>query len=207
MPEPAREARSLPKPARRADPAPAFGGRIRDLRRKAAMTLQALADRAGISVGFLSLVERDKATPSLGTLASLADALGVDVEFFITSPKPADSLSRAEGRARFSLPGSVLGYERLTTALPGGVLSTLIVHVPEGYRSEVTAHPGEEIILVLEGRLRQTLGDAVFTLDVGDSLHFMGETPHSFANIGAGSLRLLWTGTTPRLIGRRMENP
>jgi len=51
--------------------APQFGGRIRELRRKAGLTLQALADEAGISVGFLSQVERNKATPSLGTLASL----------------------------------------------------------------------------------------------------------------------------------------
>ena len=86
----------MPKPMRRLDPAqpPAFGGRIRDLRRKAGLTLQALADQAGISVGFLSQVERDKATPSLGNLASLAASLGIDVDVFIAISKPADSVIR-----------------------------------------------------------------------------------------------------------------
>ena len=185
----------------------AFGGRIREMRRKAGMTLQALADQAGISVGFLSQVERDKATPSLGTLASLASALGVDMDVFIATPKPADSITRMGERPKFALNDSSLSYERLSTTLPGGTLSSLIVHIPVGYASEVTAHVGEELIVVLDGKLRQTLGDAAFVLHPGDSLHFMGDTPHSFANIGDGPARLLWTGTSPRLIGRSPERP
>jgi quercetin dioxygenase-like cupin family protein len=44
-------------------------------------------------------------------------------------------------------------------------------------------------------------------LGPGDSLHFMGDTPHSFANVGDGPARLLWTGTAPRLIGRFPDQP
>ncbi|WP_425039477.1 helix-turn-helix domain-containing protein [Primorskyibacter sp. S187A] len=189
--------------ARQLDPVqpPAFGGRIREMRRKAQLTLQALADQAGISVGFLSQVERDKATPSLGTLASLAAALDVEIDVFIATPKPADSVTREGERPLFGLADSSLAYERLSTVLPGGTLSSLIVHIPVGYHSEITAHVGEEIIVVLDGQVRQTLGDATFLLGPGDSLHFMGDTPHSFANVGRGPARLLWTGTSPRLIG------
>ncbi len=195
----------MSEPLRQPDPAqpPAFGGRIRDLRHKAGLTLQTLADQAGISVGFLSQVERDKATPSLGTLASLAAALGVEVDVFIATPRPADSVTREGERPRFALADSSLKYERLSTVLPGGTLSSLMVHIPEGYASEVTAHVGEELIVVLEGTVRQTLGEAAFVLHPGDSLHFMGDTPHSFANVGEGPARLLWTGTSPRLIGRK----
>jgi len=188
--------------------APQFGGRIRELRRKGGLTLQALADDAGISVGFLSQVERNKATPSLGTLASLATALGVEINWFIATPQPADAVTRAGERARFSLADSSLAYERLDTRLPGGSLSSLIIHIPEGYTSEVTRHTGEEMFFVLEGRIRQTLGDAVILLNPGDSFHFMGDTPHSFANDGAGSARLLWAGTSMRLFGSPpSENP
>lgn len=199
----------MPEPLRRPDAAapPQFGGRIRDLRRKAALTLQQLADQAGISVGFLSQVERDKATPSLGTLASLAGALGVEVDWFIATPRPADQVTRAGERPVFGLADSSLRYERLDTTLPGGTLSSLIIHIPIGYRSEVTAHTGEELIVVLDGTIRQTLGTAAMVLHPGDSLHFMGDTPHSFANIGPVPARLLWTGTSPRLIGRTPERP
>lgn len=186
---------------------PAFGGRIRELRRKAGLTLQTLADQAGISVGFLSQVERDKATPSLGTLASLASALGVEIDVFVAAPKLADSVTRATQRVRFAIADSSLGYERVSTTLPGGQLTSLIVHVPKGYRSEIVSHVGEELLLILDGTIRQTLGDAELILHPGDSLHFMGDTPHSFANIGDGPARMLWTGTSPRLIGRSPERP
>ena len=180
---------------------PAFGGRIRDLRRKANMTLQTLADQAGISVGFLSQVERDKATPSLGTLANLAATLGVNVDTFISTPKPADSVTRQGERPRFALADSSLSYEHISTVLPGGTLSSLIIHIPAGYASEVTAHVGEELIIVLEGTVRQTLDETHFVLRPGDSLHFMGDTPHAFENVGDGPAKLLWTGTSPRLLG------
>lgn len=184
---------------------PAFGGRIRDMRRKADLTLQALADQAGISVGFLSQVERDKATPSLGTLANIAATLGVDVEVFISTPKPSDSVTREGERPRFALADSSLSYEHISTSLPGGTISSLIIHIPEGYASEVTAHVGEELIVVLEGKVRQSLDGTQFVLHPGDSLHFMGDTPHAFANIGDGPAKLLWTGTTPRLLGPRAD--
>ena len=182
-------------------PSVAFGGRIRELRRKAGLTLQALADQAGISVGFLSQVERDKATPSLGTLASVAGALGVEVDVFIVSPKPSGSVTREGERPLFGLSDSSLHYERVTTVLPGGTLTSLIVHIPVGHVSEVTAHTGEELVFVLEGSVRQTLGDATFILRPGDSMHFMGDTPHSFAKAGDATAKLLWTGTSSRLIG------
>lgn len=191
-------------PARQA---PAFGARIRHLRRRSGLTLQALADQAGISVGFLSQVERDKATPSLGTLAALGEALGVEIDYFVATPKPRDAVSRAGERPLFAVADSSLAYERLTTSLPGGALSALIVRIPVGYASEIVRHTGEEFVFVLEGRVRQTLGDAIFELGPGDSLHFMGETPHSFANVGEGPARLLWTGTSPRLIGKTPDLP
>ena len=195
----------MSQPQRQPDPAqpPAFGGRIRELRRKANLTLQTLADQAGISVGFLSQVERDKATPSLGTLANLAAALGVEVDVFIATPKPADSVTRQGERPRFALADSSLSYERLSSVLPGGTLTAFIVHLPPGYSAETTSHVGEELILVLDGTVRQTVGMADFVLHPGDSLHFMGDTPHAFANLGDGPARLLWTGTSPRLLGPR----
>jgi transcriptional regulator with XRE-family HTH domain len=194
---------------RQTDPAaaPQFGGRIRALRRKAGLTLQQVADQAGISVGFLSQVERDKATPSLGTLAGLAAALGVEIDWFIAAPRPSDAVTRAGSRQAFSISDSSLRYERLNTMLPGGTLSSLIIHIPPGYRSEVTAHNGEELIVVLDGCLRQTLGATEMDLGPGDSLHFMGDTPHSFANPGDRPARILWTGTSPRLIGKPPERP
>lgn len=186
-----------------AEPSLLSGHRIRQLRLKAGMTLQTLSNQAGISVGFLSQVERDKATPSLGTLAQLASALRVSLDYFITTPRPADSITRRAERQPFAVDDSSLQYERLSTELPGGTLTSLVIHIPVGYQSERVSHAGEELVIVQYGIIRQTLDDSIFVLYPGDSLHFMGDTPHSFANIGDEPARLIWTGTSDRLIGRK----
>lgn len=185
---------------------PLSGKRIRDLRRREGFTLQELSGKAKISVGFLSLVERDKATPSLGTLAQLAAVLGVEIEFFISKPKPTDSITRAQNRENFAVADSSLSYEHLSTDLPGGTLTSLKVHIPVGYMSEIASHSGEEMIYILEGSIKQTLAESTFILNSGDTLHFIGDTPHSFANIGDTPAQLIWTGTTRRLIGKKMSS-
>ena len=56
-----------------------FGNRVRLLRSDRGLTQEQLAERAGISVDFLSLIERGKNSPSFENLEPLADALGVSV--------------------------------------------------------------------------------------------------------------------------------
>jgi len=60
-----------------------FGDRLRQLRREADLTQEQLASAAGVSVDFLSLVERGINAPSFDNLEKLSKALGVSVrEFF-----------------------------------------------------------------------------------------------------------------------------
>ncbi|MBF9048803.1 cupin domain-containing protein [Roseobacter sp. HKCCD9010] len=174
---------------------PNLGALIRKRRKQLDLTLQALCDDAGLSVGYLSQVERGHATPSLGTLAQIAQGLDVGLEYFIATPKPADSLSRAGARPQFSLDGSSIIYESLGAEFPGAELSSYILHVPPGYASETVSHEGEEIIFLLDGEITQMLDGQSFILQRGDSLHYSGSTPHSWSNQTKTPARILWTGT------------
>lgn len=187
--------RGMPMPAARPKTEPRLGPAIRKRRKQLQMTLQALCDASGVSVGYLSQVERDNATPTLGTLAQIAAALGVGLEYFIAAPKPADGLTRAGQRPRFSLPNSPLGYESLVAGFPGAELSSYVLTVPAGYVSETVSHEGEELIFVLEGQIDQILDGQSFRMGPGDSLHYSGQTPHSWANPTDRIARILWTGT------------
>lgn len=184
---------------------PTLGGRIRRRRKQLAMTLQALCDKADLSPGYLSQVERGLATPSLGTLAQIADGLDVGVDHFVGEARPSDLLSRADTRARFSIEGSGMVYESLASPFPGAELSSYILHVPPGFASETVAHEGEEIVYVLDGEITQTLGGERFVLRAGDTLHYCGTTPHSWLNESAAPARILWTGTLSVLQGRRAK--
>lgn len=155
------------------------GALIRARRRHMALTLQELCDRAGISVGHLSQIERDRATPSLGTLAQIAHGLNVGLDYFIATPSMEDSVTRATDRTRFSVDGSSIVYERIAADFAGNVLSSFVMHLPPGYRSETVRHEGEEIIFVLGGEIIHTVDGVSLTLGPGDSMHFRSHRPHS----------------------------
>ncbi|RYH07146.1 helix-turn-helix domain-containing protein [Tropicimonas sp. IMCC6043] len=172
-----------------------LGPSIRRRRKQLGMTLQVLGDRAGVSVGYLSQVERDNATPSLGTLAQIANALDTGLEYFVAAPRPVDSLTRASTRPHFALAGSSMRYESLGADFPGAEMSSFVLHVPPGYVSEEVSHEGEEILYVLDGEIDQTLDGQVIHMGAGDSLHYSGLRPHSWANTTDRPARILWTGT------------
>ncbi|KKB10213.1 helix-turn-helix domain-containing protein [Devosia chinhatensis] len=174
---------------------PKVGALIRARRRQQQMTLMELGEAAAVSVGYLSQVERDHATPSLGTLAQIAKALGVSIDYFVAAPATHNALTRQGERNRFSLDGSSIVYERLGADFPGNQLSSFLMTVPPGYRSETVAHEGEEILFILEGAITQRLDGEEMVMSAGDSLHFRGNRPHSWSNHTNEPARLLWTGT------------
>lgn len=176
---------------------PKVGALIRARRRQMQKTLQEVCDEAGITPGYLSQVERDQATPSLGTLAQIARSLDVGMDYFIAAPTAGEGLTRADERPKFSVDGSSVLYERIATDFAGNMLSSFVLTVPSGYRSEVVSHEGEEIIFVLEGSITQKLDDEEMVMGAGDSLHFRGNRPHAWWNDSDAPARLLWTGTLP----------
>ncbi len=178
-----------------------LGNLIRKCRKKRMLTLKELCDKAGLSVGYLSQVERGNATPSLGTLAQIARALDLGLDYFVTRPKPGDAVSYAEQRRKFSLSESSVTYEALSADFPGHELSAFIMHCPPGFQSETFQHEGEEFIYVLSGSIEQSLDGEAFTLNEGDSLHYNGMTPHSWKTLGDTPARMLWTGTLVVLQG------
>lgn len=196
----------MPAVIGKSDAQPRIGALIRARRRQLQLTLQELSDAAGISVGYLSQVERDHATPSLGTLAQIARSLDVGVDYFIATPSPEDGVTRAGERDRFSVNGSSILYERIATDFAGNVLSSFIMTLPPGYRSETVSHEGEEILYVLDGTITHWLDGEAMTLSAGDSLHFRGNRLHAWANQTDRPARLLWTGTLP-LFRSREERP
>ncbi|AUH64297.1 helix-turn-helix domain-containing protein [Paracoccus zhejiangensis] len=172
----------------------ALGRRIRKRRQSLSMTLQDLSTACGVSVSHISQVERDNAVPTLGTLADIAAALDVSLDYFVATPRQSDSVTRAAERPRFSIAESSIVYEQIGAEFPGHELTSFVMNVPPDFRSEVVQHAGEELIFVLEGEIMLVVDDEQFQLREGDSIHYLGQHPHSWSNPGAGMARLLWTG-------------
>ena len=183
-----------------------IGPPMRASRQKAGMTLQDVAHLAGVSIGYLSLIERDQATPTLTTLDRIAKALGVGLERFVVRPQPVECVTRAAERQRFHVGSDLLGYERVSAQFPGSDLSSYVLTIAPGYHSETVDHAGEEHVYVLSGDLEVRLDGKLLSLAAGDSVHYPSTQPHAWSNPHEAVAQVLWTGThdifTPRNITR-----
>ena len=174
-----------------------LGRTLRRLRRERAMSLQALADLADISVGMLSHIERGISTPSLRSLSRIRDALGVP----LSSLFEEDTLSSARVeyvRRRGKRPVLDLGPRYLVKELlsPSTArdLQFMILTIPPGGGSgeQPFASPGEKGGFMLEGMMRLEIGKDVVDVGEGDAVQFDSSIPHRFYNIGKVPAKVLW---------------
>jgi len=182
-----------PPPApERIDP---LGQRLRERRQGLGLTLKEVADGAGLSVGFISQIERGITTPSLSSLVGVARVLKVHVSEFLAQPTVTAPITRHDQRPHYAVGGNSLVYERLSASFPNNVLRSLIIHEPPGYRSEPIAHEGEEIFYVLEGGITVEVDGEAHVLATGDSIHFPSTLVHSSWNHTIGTSIILHTCT------------
>lgn len=159
-----------------------LGTRLRERRRELGLTLKAVADAAGLSVGFISQVERDLTAPSLSSLASISRVLQTPITKFLAQPRGGQPHTRHDERPVYAVQANGLQYERLSARFPGNVLNSVIVHEPPGMRSEPIRHEGEEMFFILKGAITIEVEDEVTVLSAGDSIHFDSTRRHSSWN-------------------------
>jgi transcriptional regulator with XRE-family HTH domain len=169
---------------------PMVGGTIRSRRRDRNLTLSAVAELTGLNVGYLSQIENDKASPSLETLAALADAMDVPIAWFLLEQSVAPRVVRAADRPRrrFRTGGGEM------TQVDGGIARDIAIfegELPAGRPTGLHAHPGDEHHLVLSGRIRITQGDATVEAGPGDYVLLDGTLPHDAVAIGDEPARLV----------------
>ncbi len=175
-----------------------LANRLRERRRELGLTLKAVADAAGLSVGFISQIERGITVPSLSSLVSVSRVLDVHVGDFLThQPLSADESTQTHQSDRrvFAVSESSVTYERISSSFPGHILRSVIIHEPPGHRSEPIAHEGEEMMFVLEGSITIEVDGERTILSKGDSAHYPSTKVHSTWNHGDDPATILWTGT------------
>jgi transcriptional regulator with XRE-family HTH domain len=174
-----------------------LGQQIRDRRKELELTLSEVAQATGLSVGFLSQLERNLTAPSLSSLTVVAKVLKTSVGDLVGRPVSPRADTHHETRQPYSVDGGGVKYERLSTVFRGSVLHSVKFTMPSGYKSEKVSHPGEEMVFVIHGRIRYEVDEESFLLEQGDSLHFDAKIPHSIEALSheSGCAEVIWTGT------------
>jgi len=173
----------------------AIGLRLRQLRLSRNLSLANVAKAAGISVGFLSAIERSQMSASISTLRRLARFYKTNILDF---HDPAESKSRLVRPKSRKVLEAGPGVRMELLAWGNTVMEPHLFRIaPNAGSGESYTHEGEEFLMVMRGQLQLALAGQEYHLKVGDSFYFESATPHRWKNPGRSETWVLWVNTPP----------
>ena len=175
-----------------------IGSRIRSLRQQRELTQEELAERAGLTKGFISQVERDLTSISLDSLIQILEALGEKVSDFFGDVEKEKIVYRVKDRVDLQNRNGVKGFSLpvpgSTNRLMEPVILTLgLLECTE--REE--AHPGDELGYVLKGRVAIHFGKKAHRAKEGDCFYFTADRDHFIRNVGSADAVIFWFTAPP----------
>ena len=187
--------------AGRAKASSSIGPKLRQARERKNMSVRGLARYVGVSPSLVSQIERGRVMPSVGTLYSLANELGLVVDDLFTGAGPrmtaADVVNpvlKIGQRKSIRLADGVR-WERLTPT-PDKDVEFLVVVYDVGAEScakdAMIRHGGKEYAYMIRGQLGIKIGFEEFELGPGDSIAFDAQMPHRLWTIGPEPAEAIW---------------
>ena len=182
-----------------------FGGKIRAVRERKNITLKAVALRAGVSESLVSQIERNKVSPSIDTLLTLADALDIDYEYLFKDYRQNKKVSivRLEERNSLKLNNVTMFQLSKIGAVPEDhAIEAFMLEIDEGAEKGDLeyGHTGKEFGLIIDGEGELIYGSERYVVRKGDTVSFSSDIPHIMKNTGIGKLCAVWIVTPPRQI-------
>ncbi len=178
-----------------------IGQKMKDLRKEQNLTLAEVAAVANVSISHLSQIERNKTTPSLMSVASIAEALNISVRELFESPDPQVYLQRTNYRVSVEAESQLLHATTLTAGTGSWQLQVTRLVLQPGFRGlELPEFTGEALGFVLDGVLGIELDDEIYELQTGDSIHFDASVRTTINCQGEHPCIILWCSSPPLLI-------
>jgi transcriptional regulator with XRE-family HTH domain len=179
-----------------------IGSNIRKFRKSKGLTLDELAGQSGISKGYLSKVENSDKSPPVSTLINIAKGLGVSISDLFGESQETKSFSIVKKNERqvMARSGTILGYfyETLAHNYPHKKMEPYVLTIPNQKGKEVLfQHDGQEMLLMLEGKMNFKVGEKENLLEEGDCIYFDSGLAHGGTVIGEKEVKCLIVIFTP----------
>jgi len=173
-----------------------IGLKLKELRILKGLTQEELADRAELSKGFISQLERNLTSPSIATLLDILQCLGTTIgEFFNESPEEQIVFGKSDY------------FEKLDTELKNEIKwiipnaqknmmePILLTLEAEGETYPDNPHEGEEFGYVLQGSIAIHIGNKVYRAKKGESFYFVSDKKHYLTSKSGATI--LWVSSPP----------
>lgn len=160
------------------------GKRLRELRTGFGYSIKKLADKSGLAVNTLSLIENEKSSPSVNTLEQLAHALEIPLTCFFESSRERPKIIKTKSGHRRKMLFEGMLLEDCGLDLEDKSIQPLIVTLPSNMTdgSEPSLHTGYEFVYCLSGCVDYYFNGDKYSLCKGDSLLMEASFPHRWIN-------------------------
>ncbi len=158
---------------------PNIGNVVRDFRLQNRMTLEDLANGAGLSKSYLSKIERGQKLPAISTLSNIARILKVDIATFFNTGAEKPRITHDKAGERNRIRGERYAYEILADHFHDKAIEPFIIILPPGTKGQpMVSHEGQEMVYVLKGQILFFYGEKKYLCNVGDCLYFDSSQEH-----------------------------
>ena len=174
-----------------------IGERIRNLRELSNLTQEELAERANLTKGFISQIERDLTSISLDSLIQILEAMDENLSDFFRETTEEKIVYREEDRVAIEKE-KIDNFELLIPGSTNRRLEPILLTLRKGQTTPMERpHEGEEFGLVLQGRINLRYGKEVQKLKKGECFYFSAEKEHWLQNPGSKEAVVLWISSPP----------
>ena len=174
-----------------------IGERIRALRIERGLTQEELADRAELSKGFISQMERDLTSPSIATLEDVLTCLGTDLSTFFS--QQGESRQVVFSDEDYFVKNDADRRNRIEWIVPNAQKNRMepirLTLEPGGHTMQDDPHEGEEFGYVVRGRITVHIGKEEFHAGKGDSFYLYPEKEHYISSDKGAEI--LWVSAPP----------
>lgn len=176
------------------------GQKLKELRCRRGLPVRELAMRSGLSHAAISLIERDKMSPSIDTLGAILETLGTTFAGFfadLPSTVPYNPFYSAAELTEIGVVSSI-SAKIIGANHPNRQILMLDEAFAVGSTSGPSCtHNAQEAGLVIEGAIEVTVGDQTRTLTAGEGYYFDSHHPHRFRNVANQKSRVITAVTPP----------
>lgn len=174
-----------------------ISNRLRSIRKDKNITLQELAESAGITKSMLSQVENSRSIPSLSVLLNLIKALDFDLnDFFknINLQSPDKVILKKTAQYETFEKENAIGfhYQRLfSTTVHDYHIDFVLLRLEGNAQRQPVSTDAFEFKYLLKGKVEYAIGDKVYEMEEGDSLFFDATEVHQLKSTGEEDAELL----------------
>lgn len=178
-----------------------IGERLRNLREMYGLSQRALAKKAGVTNGIISMIEMNRTSPSLATLKKILDAIPISFSEFFAMDTSAPLQTFYKAADLLEIGSSGFSFKQVGGDLADKAIQILHERIEPGADSgaEMLRHESEEGGVVIRGRVELTIGGETQVLESGDAYYFDSRIPHRFRNIGEEDAEIVSACSPPAL--------